>query len=67
MSLMSHNEARRSSTFWREKHQQVIAMIRLNDKINNFPKNIHEQKARLQCMIDDGLRQRVQIFFEFSM
>ena len=67
MSLMSHNEARRSSTFWREKHQQVFAMIRLNNKINNFPKNIHEQKAPVQCMIDDGLRQRVQIFFEFSM
>ena len=62
MSLMSHNEARRSCTYWTEKHQQVFAMIRLNNKINNFPKNIHEQKAPLQCMIDDGLRQRVQLF-----
>ena len=67
MSLMSHNEARRSSTYWREKHQQVFAMIRLKDKIKNFPKNIHEQKAPMQCMIDDGLRQCVQLFFEVSM
>ena len=63
MSLMSHNEARRSSTYWREKHQQVFAMIRLKNKIDNFPKNIHEQKASMQCMIDDdGLRQRIQLF-----
>ena len=61
MSLMSHNEARRSSTYWREKHQQVLAMIRLKNKIDNFPKNIHQQKASMQCMIDDGLKQRVQL------
>ena len=64
MSLMSHNEARRSSTYWTEKHQQVFAMIRFKDKIKNFPKNIHVQKAPMQGMIDDGLRQCVQLFFE---
>ena len=67
MSLMSHNEARRSSKYWREKHQQVFAMIRFYVKIKNFPKNIHEQKVPMRCMIDDGLRQCVQLFFEVSM